>query len=384
MVDDVHVAYAVGLLVVNPGEDVGTKQDYEFDTYYSEDYCLNDEFKDRSNQMLDEFHSRLETVAPQRKARTVYFHNLSRFDGIILLRYYAIRGVKIRVLMRNNQLYQITVYRKKKIVYRLRDSLKLLPGSLQKLAKTLCPQLGPKGSIPHEELKVSDLSDKKKRKELLVYMKQDIRLLGGIMLKVQELAWDQYKLDIDNCVTLSGLALSIFRMNYFDPKTYYIHIPNRNEDTFIRRGYYGGHADVYIPRGEDLYYYDVNSLYPYIMKSFSMPLGKPKWDGNLTDKDLSNLFGFIEAFVDCPNTITRPFLPYRDPKKDTLLFPTGKFVGVYYSEELKYARNLGYKIIPLRGYLFEEMSSPFSSFVSSVFSKRQEAKKLGNEALVYV
>ena len=61
-----------------------------------------------------------------------------------------------------------------------------------------------------------------------------------------------------------------------------------------------------------LYYYDVNSLYlyPYIMKTFPMPGGKPKWNGNLKDQELSNLFGFIEAYVVCPRTITRPFLPY--------------------------------------------------------------------------
>lgn len=70
----------------------------------------------------------------------------------------------------------------------------------------------------------------------------------------------------------------------------------------------------------------------------------------------------------------RPFLPYRD-SQNTLIFPTGHFVGVYYSEELKYARDLGYTIIPLKGYLFKKMDcSPFESFVSDLFEKRQEAK----------
>jgi hypothetical protein len=44
---------------------------------------------------------------------------------------------------------------------------------------------------------------------------------------------------------------------------------------------------------------------------------------------------------------------------------------------------LGYEIIPLRGYLFEKKTSPFDSFVSSVFSRRQEAKKTGNSAMEY-
>ena len=36
--------------------------------------------------------------------------------------------------------------------------------------------------------------------------------------------------------------------------------------------------DVYKPRsnrGENLYYYDVNSLYPTMMAKFPMPVGKP-------------------------------------------------------------------------------------------------------------
>lgn len=82
-----------------------------------------------------------------------------------------------------------------------------------------------------------------------------------------------------------------------------------------------------------------------------MPGGVPVWHSNLVGKDLDSLFGFIEAYVVCPKTIKRPFLPYRD-KNNTLLFPTGDFIGVYYSEELKYPRGLGYTVIPLSGYLF--------------------------------
>lgn len=114
-----------------------------------------------------------------------------------------------------------------------------------------------------------------------------------------------------------------------------------------------------------------------------MPGGVPVWHGNLGGKDLDSIFGFIEAYVVCPKTIKRPFLPYRDKNK-TLIFPTGEFVGVYYSEELKYARGLGYTVLPISGYLFERMESPFRDFVSSLFESRLEARMSGNEALAYV
>jgi len=154
-------------------------------------------------------------------------------------------------------------------------------------------------------------------------------------------------------------------------------------DTFIRRGYYGGHTDTYTPYGQNLYYYDVNSLYPFVMKEFPMPGGIPVWHSDLESIPLDSMFGFIEAYVECPQSIKKPFLPYRN-KDGTLLFPTGTFVGVYYSEELKYAKEIGYTIIPICGYLFEEMESPFKGYVNSLFESRSNAKKMGNNALSFV
>ena len=128
---------------------------------------------------------------------------------------------------------------------------------------------------------------------------------------------------------------------------------------------------------------EVNFIkYPYIMKTFSMLGGVPVWHNNLQGKELSEMYGYIEVFVIFPRKINRPFLPYKN-HNNTLLFPTGKWVGVYYSEELKFAQTLGYRIVPLRGYLFEEKSSPFDGFVSSLFAKRLEAKKAGDEAMSF-
>lgn len=209
-----------------------------------------------------------------KSVRTVYFHNFAFFDGIFFMRHYVERTDNIdrlKPLIRNHMLYELKVHKGRKLLMRFRDSCNLLPGNLASLAERLCPQLGPKGSIQHIEVLLSNLQER--GEELLSYMRQDIRLLGGVMLKAQEIYWLNYQIDIEELMTLSSLATRIFRMKDYDEKRFPVHIPNRNEDTFIRRGYYGGHTDAYIPSGENLYYYDVNSLYPFIMKTYPMPGG---------------------------------------------------------------------------------------------------------------
>ena len=88
--------------------------------------------------------------------------------------------------------------------------------------------------------------------------------------------FERFKININNYPTLSSLAFAIFRTHFL----------NKNEipQTFgqisndIRQGYTGGAVDMYIPKppkDTKIYCYDVNSLYPYVMEQFDMPIGKP-------------------------------------------------------------------------------------------------------------
>lgn len=204
---DVHVPYAVGFLVVRPDDDL-SDIDESIETYFSEDYptIVFPSIEDRSNKILFDFIERIAVVVRQDPSiKIVYFHNFSRFDGILLLRYFAIHGVKYKFipLLRNNKLYELSIYHGKKLLFRIRDSLTLLTSSLANLAKNLCPQLGSKGSIPHDEVNVSNLS--KLRNQLLDYLKQDIRLLGGVMQKAQSIYFEEYKVGekIDHVFAIS-------------------------------------------------------------------------------------------------------------------------------------------------------------------------------------
>nr|GEW95049.1 DNA polymerase-like [Tanacetum cinerariifolium] len=189
------------------------EKDMIIHTYYSEEYkVILDSFEERSRKVMIDLISMIERLVKQeKKSKTVYFHNFSRFDGFFLLKHLAFHHpkYKIKPLMRNNRLYELSVY---------------------------------SGSVDHESVNEKRLEKEK------------------------------------------------------------------------RKAYYGGHTDSYKPYGENLYY----------------------------------------------------------DKTWTLI------------EELKYAVGLGYKVVPILGYLFERKEGPFKDFVRFLFLSRLEARKEENDALSYV
>ncbi|CAN4091511.1 unnamed protein product [Withania somnifera] len=289
---DTHKPYAAGLMLVLPKEPVKYNR---VETYFSDDYITIKCFDDRSSKMMDDFLSRIEHISKGfRSVLTIYFHNLGKFDGIFLLKHLVSNWKgDVRPLVQNHRIYEISVKSGKRVLFRFRDSLNMLNGTLDSLSRNLCPELGPKGEVDHK--KVTPQSLRSMRSELLEYLRKDVLLLGGVMQKAQKLIWDQLEVDIEKKLTLPSLALYLFRQKFYEPDKWPIYIPNHNEDKFLREGYYG----------------DVNSLYPFVMMENIMPTGKPVWHGDLRERDIDSLFGFIRAYVVCPRTkkMKRPFLP---------------------------------------------------------------------------
>lgn len=171
---------------------------------------------DRSKEMIADFLERLETVVKENPSiKTVFFHNFGRFDGILLRHHLtSSKGFMytIRPLVRNRKLYEIAVFKGKTKLYSMRDSMRHLGGSLDKLAKDLCPELGKKDPIDFAKLHEGNL--KEHQDEVLIYMRQDIILLGGVVLKAQDLYYELFQIDLTTRLTVSSLALEIFRQEF--------------------------------------------------------------------------------------------------------------------------------------------------------------------------
>lgn len=89
MKDGVQIPFAIGYLVVHPGDDL-SKREKTIHTFFSEDYCLvSKHFEDRSLLIISNFIKFLkDEKRKSKKIRTVYFHNLGRFNGVFLLKWF--------------------------------------------------------------------------------------------------------------------------------------------------------------------------------------------------------------------------------------------------------------------------------------------------------
>ena len=124
-------------------------------------------------------------------------------------------------------------------------------------------------------------------------------------------------------------------------------------ERFFRNALRGGLLGVYKPVIGKGFFYDINSLYSYVLQNFPMPTMEPEFIQKVDFN--SDFFGFVEAKVHSPSNIYIPVLPFKDPNynhKST--FPNGTFKTTFFSEELKYAQTLGVKIIETySGYKFQ-------------------------------
>jgi len=209
-----HVPYAIGLLKCVPNVPVCTD---DISTWFSADHIQLSSQDDRSTRILSSFVNNLESmVRRHRKCSVVYFHNFAHFEGIMLIRHLVRNhNYKLKPLMRNGEL---KVYYSNRHCIIFRDSLKLLPRSLESLANDLCPELGTKGSVDHSTVGLLNLKERKEG--LLNYLVQYIRLLAGVMLKAQEIIFSEFGVDIVKKITISSLALTIFRKASYNDKTH--------------------------------------------------------------------------------------------------------------------------------------------------------------------
>jgi len=175
--------------------------------------------------------------------------------------------------------------------------------------------------------------------------------------------------------TLPSLSVSIFRQ-FFKGKALYPKLPSDVEE-MGDLAYRGGRTECFVRGSPDrvVYYYDVNSLYPYVMSAYKYPLFS-SYVGRKGDVDLDK-FGLADALVFQDADI--PLLGVKRVVFDKfrkLVFPEDRVRGVFTYPELEYLERWGVgKILRIyKAYEWREGWRPFAEFVDKFYQERNKGE----------
>ena len=367
-----------------------------FYNFYLADYRNSDEMLDACIKSL---------LLRKYRGYVIYLHNFAGFDGIFLLKRIAVLSPNADIIMKDNKIISLKVkYFNSQYTITFRDSFLILPSSLQKLAisfdvpmKIHFPILLPNevdlkysGAFPDfkyfKKIKLLEYLELKSnfekegapwvlRTEVKKYCERDVETLYQVIMKFSESVFSMFRVNVLNYPTISSLSFAIFRTIYL--KDSKLPILTGELYNFIRKAYTGGAVDVFKPYARHVYRYDVNSLYPFIMKGFEMPVGNATYiEGDFSILDKNKVY-FVEAEVKTPKNLNNPLLQTRIKNKLGEQFtasPLGSWTGVHTSAEIKAAKALGYKFKFLRAVSFDK-AKVFSEFVDFFFNLKQNSER---------
>jgi hypothetical protein len=290
-----------------------------------------------------------------------YIHNMGKFDIVYIyktLEDYNLQLNKKHYLLntnyKDNKMLRLVIKLKLKnnkyIKITLVDSYNILDKSLDTLTKDFKVKYL-KGQFPFKFVNENNLtyigetpsfnyynkinlSDYSKiysshhwslKEETLKYLKSDVLGLLEVLEKFKSYLYIEHNLELTEGLTISRLALNKYLNNYMNE--FKLPLINKfNIYNFIYFGYYGGRTEVFKPYGKKLYYYDVNSLYPYAALN-NMAGIKAYYLKSLTSEglNLDNLFGVFKAKV-ISNNNNLGLLPVKT--KLGLIFPKGEYEGI--------------------------------------------------------
>lgn len=190
------------------------------------------------------------------------------------------------------------------------------------------------------------------------YMVRDAKIVAQYMNAVQELYLDA---GAEMKSTTPATAMDLWRRNHLDEA-----IPGLTRACrgYFRKAYFGGRVEIFRMRSKGkVRYYDANSLYPTVMQGRYPDVLDIRGDGP---------HGVVCATVEVPACHVPP-LPVRLGGK--LIFPIGRFRGMWCSCELEYAESLGVRVLKVHGRLgSDSLVRPFASYVRDGYLKRINAR----------
>lgn len=306
-----------------------------------------------------------------------YAHFGSIFDFPIILNELDKRHFKIYPIMKGSKIIKMTVMDDNNHRWYFCDSSALLGFSLDELTKTF--------KVSYKKLHVVEKNDsydrnlfkmyKQNQEVVIEYLKHDCIGLYEVL--------DKFKKEILNIggdlgITIASTSLKTFSRS-FQKNPFYMCSKTVNDE--LRNAYFGGRTEIFRMVAPELkddyyYYYDINSLYPFVMKKYEYPISQPIVFNNPNKNIYMESNGITNARVVAPNDLYIPVLPSKIKLKqdNKLMFIVGSFEGWWDNHLLRKARELGYTIDPIKSYTFKS-DFIFKEFVDKFYKIKQNSEK---------
>ena len=273
------------------------------------------------------------------KKHNVYFHNLN-FDGRFILQFCEDNDIPYNLIFRDSTLLCIRILKGKRAL-KILNSFAIIPKPLADFTKMF--------NLKYEKPGLDDLKLRNKLDCIMLY--------EGLQRFF--------------AATTKGMTVSQISLKLYAKHSNRKGIFQAGElEDIGRLGYYGGRVEVFNFNPQKVKVYDINSLYPTVMRNNLYPINmrveKPNLD--ILDKELF----YVKAVIDIEEQFIPP-LPIKFNNK--LIFPTGRIEGWFYSPELNLVKN---NVIEIKEAYSFECDYLFKSFVDHYWRLRKELKEQGN------
>lgn len=312
---------------------------------------------------MDKFFNYLFQRAHEKRTIFAHFGGIYDFSFIMDAALKDPRYKVKNIIPRGSGVLSLEIENKKHQTIRFSDSSAFLPFSLDRICKAF--------NVQYKKLKWDHSKTHRVSKKLVYYLKHDCVGLYEAIEKYRK--WPLIQ-KAGPKTTMASQAIQVLRL-FLKRKIPALPDPI---DHFVRGSYFGGRTEVFKPLyigKKPIYCYDVNSLYPTVMRENDFPVRYER----TTYQYLPEKMGFYDAKVEVPASIYIPPLGvvHKDETNtEKFIFPTGVFEGRWSTIELEYARSIGVKILSTgKGVIFENGGPIFRDFIDTLYQKRKQAKK---------
>jgi DNA polymerase elongation subunit (family B) len=355
----------------NPNFGIGVIKDM-----HSGDIWIFDN-KDDMKKFLTNYHKHKETI--------LYIgHNIFNFDMRILFTPDELYK-KFDIIFSNSKILKMKV--KGKPIHFI-DTYNIFHSSLKVIAKSLNME---KGDY-QEKLKIWDKKEFDEHKnEIINYCENDTDIINKLFLEYISFIENKINRKIKTIrdIPFTASQFSFFTYNELNKKMFNGKLIY--DDLLYLETYRGGRVEpIYMGLFEKpIYVYDLNSLYPYVMRNCFFPIGfiGEYYLDEITQNMLWEYEGMglfeidapygVFGFYDNGNFIDIGILPIKMKidKNIKLVFPIGKFYGFFNFPEIRYAILKGYKIKPLYVQLWSREYLPkIKEFIDYFYELKKDHK----------